>query len=38
MVAMLVAGYLGSGGVWGLGAVALLLGGHALGLLWALAG
>lgn len=37
MTAMLVAGYLGPA-VVGLGAVALLLGGHALGLLWALAG
>jgi hypothetical protein len=34
MVAMLVAGYLGPA-VVGLGAVALLLAGHALGLLWA---
>src|SRR5918997_658320 len=34
MVAMLVAGYLGPALV-GLGAVALLLTGHALGLLWA---
>ena len=35
MVAMLVAGYLGPAAV-GLAAVALLLGGHALGLLWGL--